>query len=100
MVSTFKQELSTKAEDQIAEKRQKINYDTIEFTIETLVEYIKKGEIYIPEHRRGVVWDFNRQSRFIESIFLGLPIPPLFVAQRTESQWLEIIDGSQRVRTN
>ena len=99
MVSTFKQELSTKAEDQIAEKRQKINYDTIEFTIETLVEYIKKGEIYIPEHRRGVVWDFNRQSRFIESIFLGLPIPPLFVAQRTESQWLEIIDGSQRVRT-
>jgi len=100
MVSTFKQELSTKAEDQIAEERQKINYDTREFTIETLVKHLEEDKIYLPDYRsRGLIWDLNRQSRFIESIFLGLPIPPLFAAQILESYSLEIIDGSQRVIT-
>ena len=99
MVSTFKQELSTKAEDQIAEERQKINYDTREFTIETLVKHLEEDKIYLPDYRRGLIWDLNRQSRFIESIFLGLPIPPLFAAEIIDSHRLEIIDGLQRVRS-
>jgi uncharacterized protein with ParB-like and HNH nuclease domain len=51
----------------------------------------------LPEYHRDLVWDSTRQSRFIESIFLGLPILPLFVARIQEPFSLEIIDGSQRV---
>ncbi|MCL1491657.1 MAG: DUF262 domain-containing protein [Pseudanabaena sp. Salubria-1] len=99
MVSVFQQESITKAEEQIAEKRQSINYDTIAFDIETMVKYLEEDKIYVPDYHRGLIWDITRQSRFIESIFLGLPIPPLFAAEIRDSHRLEIIDGLQRVRS-
>ncbi len=92
-------------EEQIDEKKQEIDYDTREFTIEFIVnKYLDKddddlSEIYVPEYQREFVWDNNRQSRFIESIVLGLPIPLIFVAEIKETGRLEIVDGSQRVRT-
>lgn len=98
MVSVIQQESITKAEEQIAEKRQSINYDTIAFDIEDMVKYLEEDKIYVPDYHKGLIWDVTRQSRFIESIFLGLPIPPLFVAEIRDSGRLEIIDGSQRVR--
>ncbi|MDZ7953539.1 DUF262 domain-containing protein [Nostoc sp. DedQUE09] len=93
------------AEDQIEERRQEIDYDTREFTIEIIVnKYLEKddddlSEIYVPEYQREFVWDITRQSKLIESIVLGLPIPLLFVAEIKETGRLEIVDGSQRVRT-
>jgi hypothetical protein len=93
------------SEQQIEDKRQEIDYDTREFTIEIIVnKYLEKDdddlcEIYVPEYQRDFVWDITRQSRLIESIVLGLPIPLLFVAEIKESGRLEIVDGSQRVRT-
>jgi hypothetical protein len=44
------------------------------------------------------VWDDSRQSKLIESITLGLPIPIIFLAENTDGR-LEIVDGSQRIRT-
>ena len=102
---TLKTERVQKAEAQIEEKRQEIDYDTREFTIEIIVKkYLEKddddcSEIYVPEYQREFVWDIKRQSRLIESIILGLPIPLLFVAEIKETGRLEIVDGSQRVRT-
>lgn len=52
----------------------------------------------MPDYQRDFVWDASRQSRLIESIVLGLPIPPIFVAENKDGR-LEIVDGSQRVRT-
>ncbi|MBW4513203.1 MAG: DUF262 domain-containing protein [Scytonematopsis contorta HA4267-MV1] len=93
------------AEEQINNKRQEIDYDTREFTIEIVVsKYLEKddddlSEIYVPEYQREFVWDTTRQSRLIESIILGLPIPLIFVAEIEETGRLEIVDGSQRIRT-
>lgn len=94
------------AEDQIEEKRQEIDYDTREFTIEIIVnKYINKddnddtGEIYVPEYQREFVWDVNRKSILIESVILGLPIPLIFVAEIQETGKLEIVDGSQIIST-
>jgi hypothetical protein len=93
------------AEQQIEEKRQEIDYDTREFTIEIIVnKYLEKdnedlSEIYVPEYQRDFVWDSTRQSRLIESVILGLPVPLLFVAEIRETGRLEIVDGSQRIRT-
>ena len=93
------------AENQIEEKRQEIDYDTRAFTIEIIVnKYISRddddtGEIYVPEYQREFVWDFTRQSRLIESLILGLPIPLIFVAEIHETGKLEIVDGSPIIST-
>ncbi|MEI6445953.1 MAG: DUF262 domain-containing protein [Nostocales cyanobacterium ELA583] len=105
MIKAVQQDSISTAEQQIEDRRQEIDYNTREFTIEIIVnKYLEKddddlSEIYVPEYQREFVWDVTRQSRLIESIVLGLPIPLLFVAEIKESGKLEIVDGSQRVRT-
>ncbi len=75
-----------------------------EFTIEL---YVKKyldnipeddNELYVPEYHREFIWDEKHQSRFIESLYLGLPVPFMFSVEIKESVRLEIVDGSQRIR--
>lgn len=91
-------------EDQIIELKKAVAYDSKDFTIELLVsKYLDKideneNEVFVPDYQRDFVWDTSRQSRLIESIVLGLPIPPIFVAENKDGR-LEIVDGSQRVRT-
>lgn len=85
--------------------RKSVNYDTKEFTLELLHSKFKRltedgktNEITIPFYQRNFVWNDKKQSRFIESIMLDLPIPPMFFAE-SENGVLEVIDGSQRIRT-
>ncbi|HGO5816172.1 TPA: DUF262 domain-containing protein, partial [Mannheimia haemolytica] len=91
-------------EKQISDEQRTVDFDTREFTIEILVnKYYEKldldeNELYVPDYQREFVWDETRQSRLIESIILGLPIPIIFVAENIDGR-LEIVDGSQRIRT-
>jgi Protein of unknown function DUF262 len=90
------------AEKQLAEQQRVLEYDTKEFTIELLVQ--KFGEeaagddIFIPPYQRAFSWDEQRQSRFIESVLMGLPIPFLFFGDLEDGR-LEVVDGSHRLRT-
>jgi hypothetical protein len=102
------------SEQQIYDLRKTVRYDIRELTIEIIVSKYIKGKgydpevkdenadfyncIFVPEYQRDFTWDTVRQSRFIESVILGLPIPLIFVAENKDSAW-EIVDGSQRVRT-
>lgn len=94
-----------KIENQISTEKKNVSYDTREFTIEIIVKkYTEKldtdkNEIYVPMYQREFVWDEERQSKFIESLMLGLPIPLIFVAEDKDTGRLEIVDGSQRIRT-
>jgi Protein of unknown function DUF262 len=91
-------------ESQITEERKSVDFDTREFTIEFLVKKYTEGidtdesDIFVPDYQREFVWDDERQSKLIESIVLGLPIPIIFLAQLNNGR-LEIVDGSQRIRT-
>ncbi len=59
-----------------------------------------KPEFYIPDYQREHTWDQKRKSKFIESVLIGLPIPFLFLAEIDDEEGrLEIVDGSQRIRT-
>lgn len=101
MLSDEKLEL---IERQILDEKKTVDFDTREFTIEFLVQKYLKGidteenDIFVPEYQRDFVWDEVRQSRLIESITLGLPIPIVFMAEDSNGR-LEIVDGSQRIRT-
>jgi len=100
-------------EEQIYMKRKTVKYDIRDFTVEMInLKYDSSLDnnddekfdpkkincIYIPEYQRDFTWDEKRQSKLIESIILGLPIPFIFVAENKNSSW-EIVDGSQRIRT-
>ncbi|MDI9313012.1 MAG: DUF262 domain-containing protein [Limnohabitans sp.] len=92
-------------EEQIKSEQQSISYDIKDFTIEYYVqkyltnEETEDNELYVPDYQREFIWETSRQSKFIESIILGLPIPLIFVAEIEETGRLEIVDGSQRIRT-
>lgn len=92
-------------EEQIKAEQQSISYDIKDFTIEYYVqkyltnEDTDENELYVPDYQREFIWEVSRQSKFIESIILGLPIPLIFVAEIEDSGRLEIVDGSQRIRT-
>ncbi len=74
-------------------------YDTKEYPVEVIVQKYDKGQIFVPHYQRNFVWTNKQQSRFIESVFLGVPIMPFLVSVSGEEAELEIIDGSQRIRT-
>ena len=91
-------------ENQIREKQKTVDYDVKEYPVEILVSKYRNGietgenEIFIPPYQRSFQWEPERQSKFIESILLGLPIPYIFTAENEDGR-LEIVDGSQRIRT-
>lgn len=93
---------------QIAELQKETDYEIREWPIEVLVEKFTNGrdddssEIFIPDYQREMVWSAKQQSRFIESILIRLPVPFIFAADIGTGERegaLEIIDGSQRLRT-
>jgi|SRR5579864_927562 len=58
-----------------------------------------KGDIAVePDFQRHYVWDPTRASRYIESLLLRLPTPPVFVSEEPSGKWI-VIDGHQRLET-
>lgn len=84
------------ADIQIRDKQQEVKYDLRDFTVELIVSHFNEGLFYIPEYQREHVWNVEKQSRFIESVVLGLPIPMMFLAEMSDGN-LEIVDGVQRI---
>lgn len=90
-----KEELQTEIEKQ----RNLLSTDRLDISFGELMSMYEREEIKIkPAFQRYFRWDEEQQTRFIESILLGIPIPPIFVASDGEGVW-ELIDGLQRTST-
>ena len=51
------------------------------FSLKQLIDLIDSRDIELdPSFQRNFVWDNTRQSRLIESIFLGLPLPSIYLS--------------------
>lgn len=87
------------AEVQIVEQSKRIEFYLTEYSVELLADKMKKGDFFVPPYQREFTWEPSRQSRFIESLLMGLPIPFLFFWEDPKTGRLEIVDGSQRLRT-
>lgn len=99
-------EMKDAAEQQIVEHHKIIDYDTREYPVEVIVaKYLERledddNDFFVPDYQRDLTWPEEHQSRFIESVLMGLPIPLLFLADVEGKEGrAEIVDGSQRVRT-
>lgn len=98
------------AESAVRKHQREVDYDSKEMTIEMVVDKYKNGlkedenELFVPDYQRDFVWSKKNQSRLIESLMIGLPIPHVFIADVTSDDpdidgRVEVVDGSQRVRT-
>jgi Protein of unknown function DUF262 len=88
---------------ELADQRRKVDFDTYDVTVEELIRRVAQDRIEIaPVYQRQFRWDDLRQSQLIESILLGVPVPPLFMATNVRDnvklQW-EVVDGLQRLLT-
>lgn len=73
-----------------------IRTTAVDFSFGELLNLHKEREIIIrPEYQRLFRWSVEQRSRLVESIILGLPIPPIFLIEGDDGV-LELIDGLQR----
>ncbi len=103
-------------EEQIKDIEKDYNYRLVEWPIEVLVKkFVKKSSdqeykdiidinsansiIIVPEYQREFVWDEDMKAKFIESIFMKVPMPPLFAFILDDEGNMELIDGVQRLST-
>lgn len=58
-----------------------------------------------PEYQRKNIWDNDKKTAFIESLYMGIIIPPIYVVEILGEDFLldtttyEVVDGKQRLTT-
>lgn len=83
----------------IEETKNSLNTDRLDMSFGEIMSMYERSEIIInPEFQRLFRWSATQQTKFIESVLLGIPIPPIFVAEDKEGRW-ELVDGLQRIST-
>ncbi|MDJ0674548.1 MAG: DUF262 domain-containing protein [Calothrix sp. MO_167.B42] len=86
-------------QSEIDQKRQEIRSDSYSMSVGEWISLYQQGEIDIhPEFQRLFRWSDYQKTKLIESILLGIPIPPIFVSQREDGIW-DVVDGLQRLST-
>lgn len=86
------------AELQIVDQSKRIDFYITEYSVEILANKMRDAEYVVPSYQREFTWEMERKSKFIESLLMGLPIPFIFFWEMPDGR-LEIVDGSQRLRT-
>lgn len=85
--------------EQINKKRKDIKTDGYPVSIGEWISMYEKNELDIhPEFQRFYRWSTAQKTSLIESILLGIPLPPIFVSQRADGVW-DVVDGLQRLST-
>lgn len=84
---------------QISDERARLSSDRMDISFGELINLYQSDELIIrPEYQRLFRWTNTQKTNLIESILLGIPIPPIFVAEDENGIW-ELVDGLQRVST-
>lgn len=79
------------------ERIKKVRTRSQDISFGELLNMYKDGDLIIrPVYQRLFRWDEGKQSRFIESLALEMPVPPIFVIEDEEGRY-ELIDGLQRI---
>ena len=75
----------------------KIRTKSLDVSFNELYDMYQNGELTIsPDYQRLFRWEEEKQSRFVESLILEMPVPPIFVIE-TDDGVYELIDGLQRI---
>src|SRR5712691_9083123 len=83
-------------EKKYQEQMRQIVSQKIELPISTLPDMLKEQINLSPDFQRRNRWDVEKRSRFIESIIMNVPVPPVFLGENEYSNYL-VLDGRQRL---
>lgn len=85
--------------NEIDEAKRSVVTDSLQISIGEIASMYSGGEIdIIPEFQRLFRWSPEKKTAFIESILIGIPVPPAFAYEKPDGTW-ELIDGLQRIST-
>jgi hypothetical protein len=88
-----------KLDDEIRKHRAEVRTTQWSVSIGEIFSLYERGQLEInPAFQRFFRWSDTQKTYLVESILLGLPVPPLFLAQ-SEEGLLEVVDGVQRLST-
>lgn len=83
--------------DLVQSKIENVRTKSLDVSFNELLGMLSDEELIIePEYQRLFRWSEGNQSRFIESLILEMPVPPIFVIEKDQGKY-ELIDGLQRV---
>lgn len=75
----------------------RIRTKSLDISFNELYDMYKNKELTIsPDYQRLFRWEEEKQSRFVESLILEMPVPPIFVIEIEDGVY-ELIDGLQRI---
>jgi hypothetical protein len=81
----------------IEAKLQRVHTQSLDLSFNELVEMNRAGELDIsPDYQRLFQWSEGARSRFIESLLLEMPVPPIYVVEGQDGRYM-LIDGLQRI---
>jgi hypothetical protein len=83
-------------EEKYRQQMRQIVSQKIDLPISTLPAMIKEQINLSPNFQRRDRWDEERRSRFIESIIMNVPIPPVFLGEDEYGKYV-VLDGRQRL---
>lgn len=97
-MATRKVSDSLAIEQRYAEDDRGISQERLDFLLPQIIDFVqtKKWMNLQPEYQRRQVWDKKKQSLFIESLLMNLPIPPVFLFEPEYNRY-EVMDGQQRL---
>lgn len=85
-------DIITELESQI----KRVDTESLDISFNELFDMYISNELNItPDYQRLFRWSEGKRSRFIESLLLQMPVPPIYVIETEESKY-ELIDGLQR----
>lgn len=92
-------EIRKNLDEDIKKKKNDFTTERMDMSIGEIVNLYQSEELIIsPDFQRLFRWSKYQQTRLIESLLLGIPIPPIFVVQNENGVW-ELVDGLQRLST-
>ncbi|KLT71997.1 hypothetical protein PL75_10605 [Neisseria arctica] len=94
--STFENDEKLEHEDLFPTENFKLTTTPNDFNVSTIISFLDSGVFKIPNFQRNYVWDINKASRIIESLLIGLPVPQMFLYEKSRNEFY-VIDGQQRL---
>lgn len=81
----------------VEEKLKKVHTQSLDISFNELLDMYTNEELNIqPDYQRLFQWSEGARSRFIESLLLEMPVPPIFVIEEEDGKYI-LIDGLQRI---
>jgi hypothetical protein len=78
-------------------ERKNVHTQALDLSFNELLDMYKNQELNItPDYQRLFQWSEGARSRFIESLILEMPVPPIYMVEEEEGRYV-LIDGLQRI---